>query len=276
MNGWIDEIAFLDRVADADEIASVYESDAPVFAETSTFEWSTPSITTWIDEEGLWSRGAVSGQEVFGISDVNSKSWAGLTLDEGDVVIGNSPNYLHWDDSNSRLVVTGKILATQGNMVGGTIFSESFQDSTSINEWYNWSGSGEMSIQTGGVFGGNCLRVGDNSGNDMVVISHIVNIPYDPTKTYKVSFRVRRTAGAGTIYAGVMGVGGDGVTLVNRVGSDTNGSHYYVSAQNQAPGSSWTEYDGWLTGNAATGLNGTPGDPTDPGTLHEDAKYTYT
>lgn len=273
MNGWIDEVAFLDRVADADEIVSVYESSAPVFAETSTFAWSTPSITTWVDEEGLWSRGAISGQEVFGISDVNSKSWAGLTLDEGDVVIGNSPNYLQWDDSNSRLIVTGKILATQGNMVGGTIFSESFQDSTSIADWYNWAGSGEMSIQAGGVFGGNFLRVGDNSGDDMVAMSHIVNIPYDPTKTYKVSFRVRRTSGVGKVYAGVMGVANDGVTLVNKTGSDTYSSQHYVSASNQAPGSSWTEYDGWLTGNAATGTNGTPGDPTNPGTLHEDAKY---
>ncbi|KKL65403.1 hypothetical protein LCGC14_2155330, partial [marine sediment metagenome] len=103
LNGWLDEVVFLDRAADADEVLAVYESEAPVFAETSTFEWSTPSISTWIDEEGLWSRGQVTGQEVFGISDVDGKSWAGITLDEGDIIIGNSPNFLWWDDSTSRL-----------------------------------------------------------------------------------------------------------------------------------------------------------------------------
>lgn len=275
MNGWIDEIAFLDRVADADEIASIYESDAPVFAETSTFEWSTPSITTWVDEEGLWSRGAVTGQEVFGISDVNSKSWAGITMDEGDVIIGNSPNFLLWDDSNSRLIVTGKILATQGNMIGGSIFSESFQDSSAIEDWYDWqpTPAAELSIASGGVFGGNHLVVGNNSGNDMAVLAHIVNIPYDPTKTYKVTFRVRRISGTGSVYLGLMGVGADGITLVNKSGGDSYGGQHYICAINVTPGSSWTVYDGYITGNAATGSDGTPGDPTNPGTLHEDAVY---
>ena len=93
--GLIDDLVILDRAAAADEIRAVYESNAPVFAETSTWHWRSGRNRVWADAEGLWMLGA-SGSAVIGAyagDDANpsaTKSWGGATLSEGDVVIGHN------------------------------------------------------------------------------------------------------------------------------------------------------------------------------------------
>lgn len=107
-SGLIDDIVVLNRAAPADEIMSIYESNAPVFAESSVFAFRSPSRSpVWVDEEGLWMQSA-SGNPTMGVygSDSSSgKSWGGLTLYDSDFVLGNSTaGYLAFRsgvDSNS-------------------------------------------------------------------------------------------------------------------------------------------------------------------------------
>ena len=96
-------------------IRAIYESDAPVFVESSVFHWRSPSkVPIWVDEFGLWAKG-VSGGEVLAYTVEthapldNQKSWGGITMEENDVVIGrtSAPSYtaLHWDDSAGQLIL---------------------------------------------------------------------------------------------------------------------------------------------------------------------------
>ena len=65
-NGVIDDLAITSSTIDADGIRAVYESDAPVFAESSRFSFrATPQGLVWADDEGLWMRNA-SGSTVLG------------------------------------------------------------------------------------------------------------------------------------------------------------------------------------------------------------------
>lgn len=116
-------------------------------------------------------------------------------------------------------------------------------------------------------------RFGNNSGNDMLwLFSTAGKIKYYPEKLYKQTVRVRRTAGTGLIYVGVEGVAADGTTLVNTGGSNDHGSQHYITAAGVGLASTFVEYDGFITGYAASGSSGS-GTISTPGTLHEDAYY---
>lgn len=120
-NGWrgrIDEVVVLDRAAPASEIRAVFESNAPVFAETSNWGFRTANTLAWADEEGLWATDG-AGNAAFGVSGTSGKSWGGQTIDAGDVLLGNSSSYVWWDASENTVKMTGDF--TAGNITGSTI-----------------------------------------------------------------------------------------------------------------------------------------------------------
>jgi hypothetical protein len=89
-----------------------------------------------------------------------------------------------------------------------------------------------------------------------------------------VKARLRRTAGSGTAYVGLIGVDADGSTYVNSVGSATpTSSQHYVAAAGVSPASSWTEYTGYVRGVDTTGTTTAKPDPSAPGVMHEDVRY---
>ncbi|MEV0487348.1 hypothetical protein AB0I69_42950 [Streptomyces sp. NPDC050508] len=106
-------------------------------------------------------------------------------------------------------------------------------------------------------------------------------IPYEPGTVYRVSARVRLTApasGSDTFYVGVLGVGADTTTLVNRSGANSASSHYYVAASNQTitAANGWVTVIGYLKDRAATGATGSAGPNTDPraaGLVHADVRF---
>ncbi|MAT45372.1 MAG: hypothetical protein CL609_23835 [Anaerolineaceae bacterium] len=53
----VDDLAIFDRALTADEIRAIYESNAPVFAETSAWTWRTPDGGSWMDESGINLKG---------------------------------------------------------------------------------------------------------------------------------------------------------------------------------------------------------------------------
>jgi len=128
-NSLIDDLCLLERAmvvnADfsCDELRSVYESNAPVFAETSTFSFRpTPKGLIWADDEGLWMK-ATDGDTVLGVygNDSQTKSWGGQTMSAGDLLIGNASNYVFWDDSAATLTISGTVTAGAGAIGGWTI-----------------------------------------------------------------------------------------------------------------------------------------------------------
>ena len=119
LNGYIDDLCILERAMPAAEIRSVYESNAPVFAETSTFSFRpTPKGLIWADDEGLWMR-ATDGDTVLGIygNDAQTKSWGGQTMSAGDLLIGNASNYVFWDDSAATLSISGSLVVGSTNKI---------------------------------------------------------------------------------------------------------------------------------------------------------------
>lgn len=153
-------------------------------------------------------------------------------------------------------------------------FLETFE-SGNLAQWTNHGGSGELSVVSvsDSLTGGKVLRIGNNSGNDQAWLIHKQNIPFDPSALYRIKFRVRRTVGTGTVYLGVAGVAADGVTWVNTSGANGSSSQHYVAAANQNPGSTWTEYVGYVKGTAATGQTGTNPSITAPLKLHQNVRY---
>jgi len=121
LHGLIDDFVITESVIDADGIRAIYESDAPVFAESSRFSFrATPQGLVWADDEGLWMRNSTGGTVLGAYGGAATKSWAGLTLSPSDMVIGDSARggYVHWDDSAQTLSVQGTITALAGSIAG--------------------------------------------------------------------------------------------------------------------------------------------------------------
>lgn len=132
-NGWLDEFATIDRVLSDSEVRSVYESDAPVFAETSVFHFRAGGSLVWADTEGLWMHDQ-NGNAILGVSAVDSKSWGGRTLNTGDFSLGkygaSNGGWLLFDqiDTSSKPSLTMGYASTEafrfdasGNKITGAL-----------------------------------------------------------------------------------------------------------------------------------------------------------
>lgn len=166
-NGMIDEFVLLDYAADPKLIRSIYESDAPVFVESSVAHWRAPSAAPiWVDEYGLWVK-SVTGNAVLGVYAGDparvaaSRAWGGIDLGDNDVLIGRSTGgYVHWDDSAQTLNVSGTITATAGSISGALTLGASggiyqgtgtFASPTTGLKIWNDGGAGRIGGYNGGT-----------------------------------------------------------------------------------------------------------------------------
>lgn len=99
----IDDLVVVQTPLAAERIKAVYESDAPVFAESSVFTFrATPKGLVWADEEGLWMKD-IDGLPVMGFygGAADTKSWGGAVLGRGDILFGRlgsgSGGWFHFD-----------------------------------------------------------------------------------------------------------------------------------------------------------------------------------
>lgn len=163
---------------------------------------------------------------------------------------------------------------TQRVAVGtdGQIFRDVFTGN--LDGWEVVSGTGEVNLinHINGV-GGTILRLGNNAGDDHVRIAHKALIPFDPNKTYKTTVRLRRSFGEGQVFAGFLGVAGDGVTLVNTAGANSITSSYFHAVNNLAPTSSFADYSGYSKGRGATEGTTAVGTKAVPGAFHPDVRF---
>lgn len=131
LNGLMDDFCILDRALPDNEIRAVYESNAPVFAESSVFVFRpTPKGLVWADDEGLWMRDT-AGNSVLGVygGEAATKSWGGFTLAAGDIVFGRNAvgsSAIWWDQSAGKFGFYGAgsgtpqvEIATDGRLTAG-------------------------------------------------------------------------------------------------------------------------------------------------------------
>ena len=164
LNGLLDDLLITSDCKTATEILAIYESNAPVFAETAKYGFrATPLSLVWADDEGLWVRNT-SGQAVMGVyaGEAATKSWGGVTMANADILIGDSSRngYMLWDDSAGTLAMRDttiefyqsgtrfiRINSTNGiGIEGDQTGSESYNDYRS----YSITSGG---VAHGGLFG---------------------------------------------------------------------------------------------------------------------------
>ena len=169
INGLIDDFCILGYASPAGEILSIYESNAPVFAETSTFSFRpTPKGLIWADDEGLWMKDT-SANPVFGIYGGDAtKSWGGFTMSPGDLLIGNNAvgsSAILWDQSAGTFGFYGAgsstaqvVIATDGILYAGTAGAQRVQlsstelagyNSSNVKQWYGSTTDGKLYAASG-------------------------------------------------------------------------------------------------------------------------------
>lgn len=150
----------------------------------------------------------------------------------------------------------------------GTVFTETWDNATHISQWTN-TGSGELTISTDSNSGGNALLVTD--GASIVVLNRSFHL--DPEKLYKVSVVAKVTAGTCKGFFGVAGRNKDDDGWENDAGNDILADMYYVAADDVVLTSTYTLYEGYFKGKAASGNGGQAPSVDDPATLHDDAYW---
>ena len=210
-NGWIDDLVILDRTmtvnADnsCDEIRTVYESNAPVFAESSTFSFRpTPKGLIWADDEGLWMRDS-AGNPVLGVygGEAATKSWAGFTLAAGDIVFGRNAvgsSAIWWDQSAGKFGFYGAgsgtpqvEIATDGKLTAGA--GKVKLDSTGFHA-FNASSVATIDINADGIYlgdGGARTTIGSWTSGNRIRAYNVGEIYEASPETYLDDSSISRT-----------------------------------------------------------------------------------
>jgi hypothetical protein len=234
-NSLIDDLCLLERAMDVaadnscDELRTVYESNAPVFAETSTFSFRpTPKGLLWADDDGLWMK-ATDGDTVLGVygNDATTKSWGGQTMSAGDLLIGNATNYMFWDDSAATLTVAGNgaglTAINGGNITTGTVTATQLNVSTLSAITANMG-----SLTSGSVVIGSTNKIWLNDSSDGALN---IGGSTKASAPFRVTAAGALTATSATV-TGSIGATGGGVISGNwYVGYDVSyaGSMYFGS-----------------------------------------------
>lgn len=253
-------------------------------------DYTTLTANSWQRVHGVFTAG--TGHEAANLSFWLDNNGTNMTMYIDEVMFeeysGNSSDPQPSTFTRSTGGING--VATNQNIDGQIFTSEDFghNDITRAdNLWDSVTGDGGSNVVTSVVAestatGGYAYEIGDNSASDQFwrAVNRKWATPVSPGKVYRVSARLRRTAGANaSVYFGVAGFKGDvrngNGSLVNANGLNQMGSQHY-SVSDPAPTiDEWQEYDYYWTADGAgssavttnTGLIG------DPDILHEDVEF---
>ncbi len=254
LNGYLDDFVFLDRVSPPDEVLAVYESDAPVFAESSVFVLrSTPTGLVWADERGLWMRDA-NGEEVMGMygGEAATYSWGGKSLEKGDILFGrygvSDGGWFFWDRNGVSSLpflslgyadkevmafdaggasLTGVLdISANGGIYQGT---GTFASPTTGLKMFNSGGIGKISGYNTSVEQWTADTDGKIKAGAGIVIIDANGISITPTTTYTTQRAYKFVNGANVV-GGIQNYsGGAGPYAYTKVFSDTPAGAGHVS-----------------------------------------------
>ncbi len=271
LNGFLDELVYLtgyypptadaDATVKDDVIRAVYQSEAPVFAETSSWHWRSANNLVWADSEGLWMVDA-SGYKVlaaYGLS--AAKSWGGRTLNQGDFMIGDashgSAHYMHWINSTGVIEISGNITVLGGNAATTTAMNAG--DSATLTSANSTSASGDAttlaSANTNAAAGDATTLSGANTNaaaGDASTLSAAQVYADASSATAQTAAQnygaLRKLLGCSAVWTSVSGTGiswdahalrfGDGTSKAVGLGSATlaaGQSYIYADASAAAP-----------------------------------------
>ena len=181
-----------------------------------------------------------------------------------EVIDGNEPPL-------SALLDAGRALDWRRDLINDDF---SYVDAAGLYQrWVSQAGGvadADIALLTGltGVPGGTAIRIGNNSGDDMLWAAFTDYLmPYDPDSLYEVGVIARRVTGSGTFFCGLEGVADDQVTLINVSGGDSYSSQHYIAAGGVALASSFTAYRGYVRGHDTT-AGGQANDPSEPAAMY--------
>ena len=160
-NGLIDDFCITAQAMSAALVRSIYESNAPVFAEFSRYNFRlTPSGLVWGDDEGLWMRDT-AGKPVLGIygGEAATKNWGGFNLVPGDLLLGNNAvgsSAVWWSRVSGKFGFYGAgsgtpqvEIATDGKLTAGA--GKVVLDSTGFHA-YNAATNLALDINSEGIY----------------------------------------------------------------------------------------------------------------------------
>jgi hypothetical protein len=163
LNGRIDDLAIIDHALEPEEILAIYESNAPVFAESSTWHFQTPGdVPVWADERGLFVRDTEGGA-VLGVIGRDASSWGGRSNDAGDLLIGdvNQGNYLLWDRDIATLTIGGTVDSL--DIASGSVLLDSSGVNFRAQDAFIPSGSDVIHFNEGSVTGPQVAGIAANA-----------------------------------------------------------------------------------------------------------------
>lgn len=252
----VDSVNLID-IFDGSNILGEIESEFISWVQDSNGQWPTDLnntvSATFYENGNVIASGSVNLnlQEATGFINGTVSNQNGVTA----IFVGNGTNqvtvkFVH-DLSGQQVsetffsVFKGDTGADgkDGQSAPGT-FKDYFDDTSSLTDWVNYSGSGERSLVSGALTGGTALRVGNNSSNDQAWLIHKDSIPYDPNRTYVVRVIAKRTAGSGTAFFGVAGRNATDTAWVNNSGNNAYTAQFYAAGSGVNLPNEYTVYEG--------------------------------
>lgn len=204
-NGLIDDFAIIGRALPANEVLSIYNSNAPIFAETATVSWvATPGGLVSADERGLWMRDT-AGNPVLGVygGEAATYNWASFDMAPGDLVLGRNAvgsSAILWDQSAGTFGFYGAgsgtpqvEIATDGRLVAGA--GKVKLDSTGFHA-LNASDVATIDINDQGIYlgdGGARTTIGNWSSGNRIRAYNVGEIYEATPETYLDDSSISRT-----------------------------------------------------------------------------------
>lgn len=189
VNGVIDDLVILDRVLTADEIRAIYESNAPVVVSGSGFEimLTGPGAGKVVGHSGGLFGWDSEGTECFALSTEDGLSWAGGTLNSGDVMFGSDDANMMFDANTGRINFRGGItieayVDTTGAIMagGGSVMLDAAGLHTKVDDTVAGYGA------TGGLFFKN---------NDYTVTWGSIQVNRDYSASFSFNIKTHNVSG---------------------------------------------------------------------------------
>lgn len=201
-----------------------------------------------------------------------------LSAQIGDALINNA----HINELSADKLIAGTAIANtitvNGRPVGSMSTTDALYDIIT-GDWTRVAGFSGSTISYStdslDVLTGSRSIVSNTDGAGWWISPDIV--AFDPSKLYRITFRVRNVSGdnTGQLYLGLVGYAGDKITKVNTTGGDSYSLAHYVSAFgiNQSTVlANFTDYVGYVKGSDVTGTSGV-GTVAAPSKLHQNVRF---